>query len=154
MEYEEKEDEFDVVSMIVLLNVLPKPCLTVRFTQVPEEEVSKRKQGDEDIKVDVATFESIRAFVDSDEDGEQDEIYHLPTIYSNDDDVGVDDAARKKRKEKRKREREREKERETELAASSNIALDSMTPAFHNDIQEEFVEIGEEMLVDKKPKIW
>lgn len=114
---------------------------------MPEEEVSKRKQGDEDIKVDVATFESISAFVDSEDDGEQDEIYHLPTIYSNDSDMAVDEVRRKKRKEKRKREKEKEKEFVTP-------SINTSPAVKKDDIKEEFVELSEEMLVDKKPKIW
>lgn len=118
---------------------------------MPEEEVSKRKQGDEDIKVDVATFESISAFVDSEDDGEQDEIYHLPTIYSNDSDIAVDEVRRKKRKEKRKREKEKEKEKEKEFVTPS---FNTPPTVKKDDIKEEFVELSEEMLVDKKPKIW
>lgn len=114
---------------------------------MPEEEVSKRKQGDEDIKVDVTTFESISAFVDSDDDGEQDEIYHLPTIYSNDSDTAVDEVRRKKRKEKRKREREKEK-------GFVTPSINTPPTVKKDDIKEEFVELSEEMLVDKKPKIW
>ncbi|KAI8577441.1 hypothetical protein K450DRAFT_251655 [Umbelopsis ramanniana AG] len=122
LDYEEKEDEFDVV---------------------PEEEVSKRKQGDEDIKVDVATFEGISAFVDSEDDGEQDEIYHLPTIHNNDSDDAVDDSGRKKRKQKRKREKI--------LAAATTNTPPIAKP---EEVKEEFVEIAEDMAVDKKPKIW
>ncbi|KAL0096051.1 retinoblastoma-binding protein-like protein 5 [Phycomyces blakesleeanus] len=60
MEYEEKEDEFDVV---------------------PEEEATKRKQDDEDITVDVTTDETIQAFLDIDEDrGGEDEVFYLPTL--------------------------------------------------------------------------
>ncbi|RUS26718.1 LOW QUALITY PROTEIN: WD40-repeat-containing domain protein [Jimgerdemannia flammicorona] len=57
LEYEEREDEFDVV---------------------PEEEVSKRKQDDEDIIVDVVTTDNINPFNDSDTDG-PDDIFYLPT---------------------------------------------------------------------------
>ncbi|KAI8977098.1 WD40-repeat-containing domain protein [Mycotypha africana] len=60
LEYEEKEDEFDVV---------------------PEEEKTKRKQVDEDILVDVTTCERIQAFVDSDaeEEDADKELYYLTT---------------------------------------------------------------------------
>ncbi|KAI7859556.1 Set1 complex component swd1 [Circinella umbellata] len=60
LEYEEKEDEFDVV---------------------PAEEVSRRKEDDEDKIVDVTTVENVQAFVDSDdEEMDEDEIYYLPPI--------------------------------------------------------------------------
>ncbi|KAI8149001.1 WD40-repeat-containing domain protein [Fennellomyces sp. T-0311] len=62
LEYEEQEDEFDVV---------------------PAEEVSRRKEDDEDIIVDVTTVENVQAFVDSDDeemDNYADEVYYLPPI--------------------------------------------------------------------------
>ncbi|KAG2218800.1 hypothetical protein INT45_005447, partial [Circinella minor] len=60
LEYEEKEDEFDVV---------------------PAEEVSRRKEDDEDKIVDVTTIENVQAFVDSDdEEMDENEIYYLPPI--------------------------------------------------------------------------
>ncbi|KAI8983127.1 WD40-repeat-containing domain protein [Pilobolus umbonatus] len=58
LEYEEKEDEFDVV---------------------PEDEKSKQKLVDEDIIVDVTTCDNIQAYIDS--DGEDaDEIFYLNTL--------------------------------------------------------------------------
>ncbi|KAF7730248.1 hypothetical protein EC973_002491 [Apophysomyces ossiformis] len=59
LEYDEKEDEFDIV---------------------PEEEVSKRKYGDEDTIVDVTTCESIQAYLDLDEQEGEDEVFYLPTL--------------------------------------------------------------------------
>jgi hypothetical protein len=96
--------------------------------------------------VDVTTFEGISAFVDSEDDGEQDEMYHLPTIHNNDSDDGVDDTGRKKRKNKRKREKERE---------LTTAAVTSTPPGTKTDeVKEEFIEITEDLAVDKKPKIW
>lgn len=117
--------------------------------------MTKRKQDDEDIKVDVAAFDGISAFVDSEDDGELDEIYHLPTIHTREDDQAADEVARKKRREKRKREKEKEKEMQ---AASSSITMTSTvitTQAMQKgDIKEEFVEILGEAAVDKKPRMW
>ncbi|CAO3625363.1 unnamed protein product [Cunninghamella blakesleeana] len=61
LEYDEKEDEFDVV---------------------PHEEMTKRKQDDEDILLDVTTCDPIHAFLDSDDDGEEnkDEVFYLPSL--------------------------------------------------------------------------
>jgi hypothetical protein len=99
--------------------------------------------------VDVATFEGISAFVDSEDDGEQDEIYHLPTIHNNDSDDAVDDSGKKKRKQKRKREKEKE------LAAAAAVATTNTPPITKTEeVKEEFVEVPEDMAVDKKPKIW
>ncbi|KAG2186066.1 hypothetical protein INT43_002504 [Umbelopsis isabellina] len=135
LEYEEKEDEFDVV---------------------PEEEVTKRKQDDEDIKVDVATFDGISAFVDSEDDGELDEIYHLPTIHTREDDQAADEVARKKRKEKRKREKEKERQiASSSITMTSSVTTVTTTQAMQKgDIKEEFVEILGEAAVDKKPRMW
>ncbi|KAG0164447.1 hypothetical protein DFQ30_009940 [Apophysomyces sp. BC1015] len=59
LEYDEKEDEFDIV---------------------PEEEVSKRKYGDEDTIVDVTTCDNIQAYLDLDEQEGEDEVFYLPTL--------------------------------------------------------------------------
>ncbi|KAI9306634.1 WD40-repeat-containing domain protein [Cunninghamella echinulata] len=65
LEYEEKEDEFDVV---------------------PQEEMTKRKKDDEDILVDVTTCDPIHAYLDSDDDDNQkeetkkDEVFYLPSL--------------------------------------------------------------------------
>ncbi|KAI9323510.1 WD40-repeat-containing domain protein [Dichotomocladium elegans] len=67
LEYEEKEDEFDVV---------------------PAEEVSRRKEDDEDIYVDITTFEDAQAFIDPDNGTameDDDEIFYLPSIDSESD---------------------------------------------------------------------
>ncbi|KAI8079092.1 WD domain-containing protein [Gilbertella persicaria] len=63
LEYEEKEDEFDVV---------------------PEDEKSMQKQVDEDIAVDVTTCETIQAFIDSDQD--EDEVFYLSPLPFEDED--------------------------------------------------------------------
>lgn len=65
LEYEEKEDEFDVV---------------------PDAEKTKRKQVDEDISVDVTTCDSIQAFLDSDEEEDRDEVFYLNSLPFEDDD--------------------------------------------------------------------
>ncbi|KAI9246120.1 WD40-repeat-containing domain protein [Phascolomyces articulosus] len=72
LEYEEQEDEFDVI---------------------PAEEVSRRKEDDEDTIVDVTTVENVQAFVDSDdEEMDSDEVYYLPPIAeASDDDEDEDD---------------------------------------------------------------
>ena len=59
LEYEEKEDEFDIV---------------------PDDEKTKRKQVDEDISVDVTTCDSIQAFIDSDAEEDTDEVFHLTSL--------------------------------------------------------------------------
>lgn len=59
LEYEEREDEFDVV---------------------PEEEKTKRKQDDEDTMVDITTLEDPQVFVDPDETTVRDEIFFLPYL--------------------------------------------------------------------------
>ncbi|KAI8371652.1 WD40-repeat-containing domain protein [Radiomyces spectabilis] len=67
LEYEEQEDEFDVVS---------------------EETVSKRKNDDEDIVVDVTTCDKIQAFLDlDDEEGGEEEVFYLPSLPYDDADV-------------------------------------------------------------------
>lgn len=95
----------------------------------------------------MATFEGISAFVDSEDDGEVDEIYHLPTIHDNDSDDAVDDGGRKKRKLKRKREKEKE-------MAAAVVTTNTPPITKIEEVKEEFVEIAEDMAVDKKPKIW
>ncbi|KAI8347654.1 WD domain-containing protein [Blakeslea trispora] len=68
LEYEEKEDEFDVV---------------------PEDEKANRKQVDEDIPVDVTTCDVIQAFVDSDqEDGDTEVFYLSPLPFEEEDEHG------------------------------------------------------------------
>ncbi|CDS04820.1 hypothetical protein LRAMOSA07350 [Lichtheimia ramosa] len=71
-EYEEKEDEFDVV---------------------PAEEVSRRKEDDEEIIVDITTCEDVQAFVDSEDEGlddQEEEITYLPVLES-DSELDLDD---------------------------------------------------------------
>lgn len=86
LEYEEKEDEFDVVSCWHISQTRLANQVTInRIFKVPEEEVSKRKQDDEDIQVDVTTCEDVQAFVDSDDDQdipeeERKEIFYLPPL--------------------------------------------------------------------------
>jgi COMPASS component SWD1 len=92
LEYEEKEDEFDVV---------------------PDDEKNKLKNVDEDITVDVTTCETIRAFIDSDDEQDKDEVLYLPTLpfededeylkssfYSSDEDYGKKSSIKKKKKKK------------------------------------------------------
>ncbi|CAO3590637.1 unnamed protein product [Absidia cylindrospora] len=73
LEYEEKEDEFDVA---------------------PEEETTKRKQDDEDILVDVTTCDHIQAFLDSDVDNDDEDddagkehVFYLPSLPFDDTDM-------------------------------------------------------------------
>ncbi|KAG1585374.1 hypothetical protein G6F47_002995 [Rhizopus delemar] len=66
LEYEEKEDEFDVV---------------------PDDEKSKQKQVDEDVLVDVTTCDAIQAFIESSD--EEDEVFYLPTLAFEDDDKNL-----------------------------------------------------------------
>ncbi|KAI7862490.1 Set1 complex component swd1 [Spinellus fusiger] len=59
MDYQEKEDEFDVV---------------------PEDEASQRKLDDEDILVDVTTDETIEDFLGMKEGRGEEEVFYLPTL--------------------------------------------------------------------------
>lgn len=54
--------------------------------QVPDDIVTKRKQVDEDITVDVTTCDSIQAFLDSDEEEDRDEVFYLSSLPFEDDD--------------------------------------------------------------------
>ncbi|OZJ03135.1 hypothetical protein BZG36_03866 [Bifiguratus adelaidae] len=81
LEYEEREDEFDVI---------------------PQEEMSKRKLGDEDVYIDVTTIDKMNPFDDS--DGEDpDEITYLPTQLDEEDERRVEDEDEHHVSRKRKR---------------------------------------------------
>lgn len=102
LEYEEKEDEFDVVRHI---NYNIDSSLLI--IQVPDEEKTKLKNVDEDITVDVTTCEPIQAFIDSDDEQDKDEVLYLSTLPYDDEDefhrsYSSDDDLRKKSNIKKK----------------------------------------------------
>lgn len=54
--------------------------LSYRCLQVPDDEKTKQKQVDEDISIDVTTCDSIQAFIDSDDEEEDDEVFYLSSL--------------------------------------------------------------------------
>ncbi|KAK4519026.1 Rho guanine nucleotide exchange factor [Mucor velutinosus] len=79
VEYEEKEDEFDVV---------------------PDDEKTKQKQVDEDIALDVTTCDSIQAFIDSDDEEDGDEVFYLSSLPFVDDYIQINSSQTAQTEEK------------------------------------------------------
>ncbi|KAF1804493.1 hypothetical protein FB192DRAFT_1047610 [Mucor lusitanicus] len=79
VEYEEKEDEFDVV---------------------PDDEKTKQKQVDEDIAIDVTTCDSIQAFIDSDDEEDGDEVFYLSSLPFVDDYIQINSSQTAQTEEK------------------------------------------------------
>ncbi|KAI8646203.1 quinon protein alcohol dehydrogenase-like superfamily [Parasitella parasitica] len=97
VEYEEKEDEFDVV---------------------PDEEKTKQKQEEEDISIDVTTCDSIQAFIDPDDEADSDEVFYLSSLPFIDDIVQINNpqAAHTEEKMPKKKPIKKKKKASSEIA--------------------------------------